>query len=113
MRYIWLDDVRDPPSNEWEHVRTFREAQLALHGSVIGDDIPITFSFDHDLGEFQEDGTEVTGHTLAKHIEAAAAGGRVYNICNWIVHSANPVGAKNIRSTMTSFNRIKQAAQLR
>jgi hypothetical protein len=110
MRYIWLDDIREPPSGDWEHAKTFRQAQLLLHGSELGDDTPITISFDHDLSDFNDDGTEVTGYTLAKHIVAAAHGGRIYNICNWSVHSANPVGAQNIRQTMFKFDDIKHAA---
>jgi len=87
---IYLDDIRDPPSSDWVVVRTADEAiDLIKSGQVT------EISFDHDLGEGK------TGYDVALVIEQLAFMGTISPIyC--CIHSANPVGAKNIMRAMES-----------
>jgi len=80
---LWLDDIRPMPEGFDVHVKRVSHA-IALIEMVT------TISFDHDLGEGRR-----TGYDLAKFIEKGAYDGSVERI-TYSVHSANPVGRKNI-----------------
>lgn len=100
---IYLDDKRNPAdtypdSGEWTVVRNYWEFMDLL--AVRGGDFSVV-SFDHDLGE------TATGKLLATGYDA---------IKEWVyllspdptlvevrVHSANPVGAENIRAYWRSW----------
>lgn len=99
---IYLDDLRTAPDATWTVCRNgdeFRAAVTSWCGK--GD---LTVSFDHDLGDECAD----TGHTLVKWLceyltpMMDDCAGNV-TVC---VHSANPVGAKNIRDYWEWFNRV-------
>lgn len=85
---IWLDDVRPKPPDFdiWVKDAT-RAIQLLTVGGVT------EISLDHDLG----DETALTGYDVAKHIEDGAYHGRIAPL-TIAVHSANPVGRKNIEA---------------
>ena len=122
MRYrLYLDDIRYPPDNhpDWRIARNYHDAlwYVKTYG------LPYHVSFDHDLADVHyadenyssrelflgDDGKfsapyEFTGYDFAKWL------------CQWImdndpdmtdftfnVHSANPVGADNIRNYMANF----------
>lgn len=85
---IWLDDERLPPSDKWTWAKTAEEALEFLKNDRVEE-----LSFDHDLGEGK------TGYDVAKWIEEMAASGALDPIL-WKVHSANPVGRKNITAAM-------------
>ena len=119
MRYrLYLDDLRYPPDNhpDWRIARNYHDAlwYVKTYG------LPYHVSFDHDLADVHydhpdyghsddfmvKDGApyEFTGYDFAKWL------------CMWImdndcdltdftyhVHSANPVGAENIRRYMANF----------
>lgn len=55
-------------------------------------------SFDHDLGIGK------TGYDIAKWIEQKAYEGKIKKL-KWEIHSANPVGEKNIRMAMENADR--------
>jgi len=107
MIYIWLDDVRKPPEgHDWIWVKDAKTALQELRLAAIGND-HITISFDHDLGQ-DENGKDLpSGYDVANHIEKAAHGGLTYNIINWNVHSANPVGYKRITAAMQRFDKVQ------
>lgn len=86
---IWLDDIRKPPDNSW---KWYKKAVLAYYMIAIG--IVTEISFDHDLGR------GYTGYWLAKEIEKLAYHDKIRPI-KWQIHSANPVGRKNITMAMT------------
>lgn len=89
---IWLDDVRRSPEGEADWVEcTTAEQAIALIGTCRIKYI----SFDHDLGEGR------TGYDVAKFIEEGAYAGRISPI-DYAIHSANPVGAMNIKRAMDS-----------
>jgi hypothetical protein len=93
---VWLDDCRSMPPSFDVHVKTASEAiSLLKEGGVK------YVSFDHDLG-LENAGT---GHDVAKWILEQAFYGKLSPI-DWFVHSANPVGAENIKSVMKQAERF-------
>lgn len=94
MYKLFIDDVRDPPSNGWIVVRSSAEALAYIEKNGW----PGFISFDHDLGG--EDTTMVFLKHLVNH---------VWNgndlPPDYTVHSANPIGSKNIVSFMESWKR--------
>lgn len=93
---LYLDDVRPTPEGFEIRVYTALEAIRRLR------DGGVTFiSFDHDLGP-EENGT---GYTVACWIEEQAAQGKLGRI-GWAIHSANPVGRRNIEAAMQSAERF-------
>lgn len=94
--YLWLDDVRTAPKG-WTHVKTVEEAMIHIKGGHVSE-----ISFDHDLG------TEQTGYDLAKWIEQGAYNKTIGKL-NWTIHSANPVGKKNIERAMINAQKFWQA----
>lgn len=86
---IYLDDERPMPANFDIQVKTAKEAiDLIQSGKVT------EISLDHDLG------SEFTGYDVAKFIEQHAynAGYRFKTM----IHTANPVGRKNILQALTN-----------
>ena len=104
---IFLDDVRDAPDGVnvpafwdagWIVVRTAKEAIEFLEIASVE-----VISLDHDLGN---DIANQTGYDVAKWIEE-----RVANDCNYfppmiLIHSANPVGRRNIAAACDSIERM-------
>lgn len=89
---VWVDDVRPmPPDFDiW-----LRNADTTIRTLRTGG---VTYlSLDHDLGE------EKTGYDIAKFIEEAAYK-KLLAPMTVVVHSANPVGRKNI---MTALKRAE------
>ncbi|MDX1535940.1 MAG: cyclic-phosphate processing receiver domain-containing protein [Candidatus Spechtbacterales bacterium] len=97
---IWLDD--DPIDNKGKRHRTAPEGFTHVHNLAelkellekTNDPIEV-MSFDHDLGDWAEDGTELDGYYIIKwlaknHLDRYPADVRV--------HSGNPIGAENIRT---------------
>ena len=91
---IWLDDIRPMPEgfNFW--AKTVDDAKAKILCQKVD-----MISFDHDLGQKE------TGYDLAKFIENMAAYHNIDPI-TWQVHSANPVGRKNIEMAMKSAERF-------
>lgn len=94
MYRLFIDDVRDPPEGEWVVVRSSSEA-LAY---VKENGLPAFISFDHDLG-----GEDTTMVFLRKLVDTVWNGDDIPP--EYTVHSANPVGSKNIVSFMESWKR--------
>lgn len=100
---LWIDDERDPkewsPMKEWVWAKSAEEA-LDLLDSYIFDEV----SFDHDLGS-DEKGIKPSGYYVACVIEEMAALGLITRF-KWSVHSANPVGYRNIIQAFESIERF-------
>lgn len=109
---IWLDDIREMPEEYDVWAKTADQAILALQtGNVTH------MSFDHDLGmemrptgkfgimTAKEDKTAKSGYDVAMWVERMAFMGKLKPF-TWKVHSANPVGAKNIERAMFNAERF-------
>jgi len=89
---LYLDDIRTPPREGWVIARDFEEAVAIVESRGLPDFI----SFDHDLGE------GLTGYDFAKWLVELAM--RTKSTISFFVHSANPVGAKNIQAYIDNYN---------
>lgn len=103
---LWIDDVRAPPSDEWTWAKNSKiaMAQIGSHfiGSKNAGQIPaFTISFDHDLGG--DDTTMV----VARHFEELAFKGIDFQL-EWAIHSANPVGRKNLEYTLLAVEKWQE-----
>lgn len=96
---IYLDDIRNPKTSGWTIIRTASEAIKALQKYR---DKITEISFDHDLGD-DKDGT---GYDVAKWIEGECFFGM--KCPKWNVHSANPVGERNITKAMEAAKRYEK-----
>jgi len=91
---LWVDDERPLPNGFDLRVETAGEAIRILSKGGVS-----IVSLDHDLGEGGG-----TGYEVAKYMEEAAFHGRIPYV-EAQVHSANPVGAANIRRCITNANK--------
>lgn len=93
---VWLDDERPMPEGYDVHVKTASEAIEMIRRGEVSE-----ISLDHDLGDYANG----TGYEVAKFIEEGAFGGTVSPL-DARVHSANPVGAANMRRSIESARRF-------
>lgn len=99
---LFLDDVRDPSwayphedTGEWIVCRSFDEAVAVCQD--LG--CPSGVSFDHDLGDGTPTGYDFAHWLISKDIDAPFfPDGFRYQ-----THSANPVGAENIRQLLKGY----------
>lgn len=95
MNKIFLDDLRDPPDQDWVVIRSYANAvsYMSTHG------IPEFISFDHDLG------LEETGYDLAKWMVEMDLTKKILIPINfsYSIHSANPIGRKNIDCLLDNY----------
>jgi hypothetical protein len=108
---IWLDDIRFPPSDDFEWIRSAETCitYLLMHKKTIE-----FISFDHDLGKENEI-FDYSGYAVAKFIEENAWRRRQGDMdtlvpFKWEVHSANPAGRKRIAQAMHSAERFWKIA---
>jgi len=92
---LWLDDERPMPAGFDVHVKTANEAISLIRSGGVS-----IVSLDHDLGE-----NEMTGYEVAKFIEEGAFQGSLIPM-EVRVHSANPVGAKNMAFCIDNAKRF-------
>lgn len=85
---VWVDDVRPKPPEFDVWLKTADAAITVLRTGGV-----THMSLDHDLGE------EKTGYDIAKFIEEAAYKKTLAPL-TIVVHSANPVGHKNIKTAI-------------
>lgn len=92
MYKLFLDDLRDPPGDDFVVARTSCEAIdiVSRRG------MPGLISFDHDLG-----GDDTAIVFINAIIEKVLDRELIFpNGFSYRIHSANPVGSENIRSKM-------------
>ena len=111
MDIIFLDDERNIEDVTWvkypsyENLFVFRRERDLINSLMIFDDIKdCLFSFDHDLQDFDVAGNENTGYTCAKWLCDYILD-RNWNPddLNYVVHTKNPIGGKNIISYIENF----------
>lgn len=96
---LYLDDLRTPRTTGWVVVRSFEEfvATIEQRG------VPTEISFDHDLGWDEARNCELpSGYDCAKWLVAQGL-----LVERFHVHSANPVGAANIRGLLDNYRRFR------
>ena len=98
MKYLYLDDIREPKTNkDWVVVRTYDEALEYIKQNGCPDYI----SFDHDLGENVPSGYDVAKWIVNMDIEMN--GMLIPENFEFNVHSANPIGKSNIEGILTNY----------
>ena len=104
MKYLFLDDERNPtdvtwlhdfdPTLDWAVVRSFDEAC----GYVVNHGIPDVISFDHDLGVGRS-GKDFANWLINYDLDH----GIMPTGFSFTVHSMNPIGRSNIQSLLQSY----------
>lgn len=93
---IGMENFRSPPINEndWLIARSSKEAIEIVNNNGL----PYHISFDHDLGE--NDISILFINYMIDHYYDE-------EVPSYVVHSQNPIGAKNIISKMESWKKSK------
>lgn len=90
VKYLWIDDLRLPPDDNWLWAKSSKEAL-----SLLGEHPEIGYiAFDFDLGE-----SDTAMPVLLKIKEDAVYGRR--EPPRWNAHTANPVGRNHIETIMS------------
>jgi len=105
---LFVDDIRDAPDDTWHTVRTVTEAIRVLynnHGNIK------VISLDHDIsypvevnGLSRPYPSPETFHAVAYYISAAYGSYPTDSLPNIILHTANPLGAEQMRLTLYRFD---------
>lgn len=111
---LFIDDERNPEDVTWaprntgyEHrrwviARSFSDAVTIIRGYGV----PNFVSFDHDLGENQ-----LTGHDITKQLvgwDTYGGGPSIPADFSFFVHSQNPVGKANIEGLLNNYLEFKK-----
>lgn len=94
---IWLDDVRDPGAG-WLWVKDVPTLKRIVQKKNQSIEI---ISLDHDLGE-----NIPTGYDFLNWFEGKVAEGSIRTVPKLQIHSANPVGRKNMEAAIKSIERL-------
>lgn len=92
---LYIDDIRTPKTDNWEIVRTSQEAIIFMAENGCSNYI----SFDHDLGG-DDTSMKVVHWMIEKDLEE---GNFIPDNFEFNVHSANPVGVKNIEGLLNNY----------
>ena len=97
---LFIDDLREPVNPAWTIARSSADAIACLleHGC------PDEISFDHDLGG------DDTAMAVAKRLidlDLDSGGAFIPRAFRFSVHSANPVGAANLRALLDRCLRLR------
>ena len=103
MNKLYIDDIRNPDTAGFDIVRSYDDAvfYMRLRGC------PHFISFDHDLG----DADAPTGYDIAKWMverDMNDSGGFIPADFDFAVHSANPVGAENIKGLLDNYLEVRK-----
>jgi len=99
---MFLDDIRDPStSGDWIVLRTSDEAKHYVRQNGC----PSFWSFDHDLGG--EDTTMVFLKWLVDY-DIDSKGKIIPEDFSYTIHSANPVGVKNIDGLLKNYLEFRE-----
>ena len=99
---LFIDDERNPPSRKWEVARSYYAVEWYLDN--IG--TPLYISFDHDLGDSVPNGFDIAKMIVNRSLDGLLDVTKIKQIN---VHSANSVGAENIRGLFSSYFRHLEA----
>lgn len=113
--YVFLDDMRFPKNVTWKHIPNYNWTIVRTYNQFVDiitkKGIPLYICYDHDLG-FEHYGDqnvdyskykEKTGYDCAKWmVEHCSKHG--FKHPDYVVHSMNPVGGKNIEFIIEKYN---------
>lgn len=133
---LWLDDLRDPTDNVWNNWIARQGINLTDYTIIwvknyndfvkwIKDnETPDVVCFDHDLGQdiaierFTNGGMSKTQAKKLKKLEMSGYDAAKWLVKHcmywdndlpiWLIQSANPVGAENIKSYLMSYEKTRQ-----
>ncbi len=98
---VWLDDVRPAPEG-WVWAKNVDDLAFHIVSGQVTD-----VSLDHDLGEGLR-----TGYDFLNQFEVLlATGWWTLQVPKFVIHSANPVGRKNMARAIQSIERLTEAAK--
>ena len=100
---VFLDDIRDPKKKYDYIARSSKEAIMIVKKIKI---VPSHISFDHDLGE-----DDTAMKFINWLIDAVLDNDIEYRPIDFNVHSANPIGSKNIEGKMNGFIKHMRSLQ--
>lgn len=98
---LFLDDIRNPPDESWIIARNYEEGVKIV--KELG--LPKEVSFDHDLGMSDKTGKDFANFLIQYDLDNNV----MSDDFQFNVHSANPVGAANIRSIMSGYLEFKKS----
>ena len=121
MYNLYLDDIRHP-SMTYPHMKDGDWTVVKSYNSFVEiitqRGLPTMVSFDHDLADEHYDYRvkyseykEKTGMDCAKWLVNYCMDNNL-KLPVWNVHSANPIGAANIYSYLSNFERIRDAQNI-
>lgn len=104
---IFLDDIRQPEDNsiKWEIITNFYEFTKII--TYYGLPVITSISFDHDLGLDSQGNLEKTGYDCAKWLVDYCIENDL-DLPRYKIHSANPVGAENIKSLLCNYEKHRE-----
>lgn len=99
MYTLFLDDLRSP-TKDLENVKIARNVSQAIE-LVEKNGLPSVISFDHDLGEGEFTSPRFMWWLIDQHLDEKLDLNSIKKI---FIHSANPVGAENLKGTWDGFS---------
>ena len=100
MYRLFIDDIRNPPDRSYVVARSYEAAIYYIEEYGC----PKYISFDHDLGS-DKSGYDIAKWIISKDLDSEI---EIPHGFRFDVHSANPVGKKNIESLLNNYLQFKQ-----
>lgn len=111
---IFVDDERKPSDIFWapRHVQEkyhneewiICETRAQVYCAIYSKGIPSYISFDHDLGEDEDTGFDISKMIVNMDLDGFR---RIPDNFKFYVHSQNPIGKKNIESYLNNYMKVK------
>ena len=86
---LWLDDIREPPGEDWTWVKTVPEAKEILESQEVSE-----ASLDHDLGDQEPEGRTLV-LWMAEH--------EIWPTEEIVIHSGNVVGVEYMTGVVERY----------
>ena len=95
MFYLWVDDMRRPPSEDWFWIKSVNEAiaVIKMYDRNLYRSDTILIDLDHDAGDFAKYGGD-----YIKILDWLEREGIVDTGYFFHLHTQNPVGRENMRA---------------
>ena len=95
---LFIDDEREPAKIKFDHIaRDYKETMKIFDKNGC----PAYISFDHDLGSNSKTGFDIVKDMVERDLDKN--GRWIPKNFDYYVHSANPVGKKNIEGLLDNY----------